>query len=199
MNLKRTFIMPALALALSNTSVFAASAQYVLDPLHTAVNWEINHFGFSNPSGKFALITGTLILDPDNVKASYVKAKIPLTSFNTGIAKLDEHLMGPDFFDVKKFPYATFESFRVEPVGKNEGKLYGYLDLHGIKKEVVLNVHFNKAGKNMFGKQTVGFSAQATINRSDFSIDKYTPGLGDTVNLKIDSEANLQSNEGEAK
>ena len=72
-------------------------------------------------------------------------------------------------------------------------------DLFDVKKEVVLNFHFNKSGKNMFGKQAVDFSAQTTINRSDFGIDKYTPGLGDKVTLKIDSEANLQNNEGDAK
>ena len=199
MNLKRSLIVPALAFLLTNASVFAAQEKYQLDPLHTTVNWKINHFDFSNPSGKFALITGSLNLDPNNITSSSVKAKIPLTAFNTGIAKLDEHLMGPDFFDVKKYPYATFESFKVEPLGEKEAKLYGKLNLHGITKEVVLNVHFNKSGVNMFGKQTVGFSAKATINRSDFGIDKYTPGLGDEINLEIDSEANLKIEKGQAK
>src|SRR5208282_3106947 len=106
--------------ALSLLLAFPAQAAetYTLDPMHTSVNWSINHFGFSNPSGKFARVEGTLSLDEAKPENSKVSATIQLANLVTGIDKLNEHLESPDFFDAAQFPTATFVSDKVE-VGAN--------------------------------------------------------------------------------
>ena len=168
-----------------------AADTYTLDPTHTSVVWSLNHFGFSNPWGKFAMITGTLSLDEKNPTVSSVNATIPLDNFLTGIPKLDEHLAGDQFFDTKTYPTATFASTKVTQTGKQTAKVEGNLTLHGVTKPVTLNVTLNKIGENMMHKKTAGFSATATLKRSDFGMTTYLPMLGDEVKLYIESEANL--------
>ena len=171
----------------------AAPQTYKLDPNHTAVTFHINHFGFSSPSGKFMNAAGTIMLDEKNPAASTVEVTIPVDKIDTGVPKLDEHLQSPDFFDAKQFPTATFKSSHVHVTGADTAMVDGTLTLHGVSKPVTLAVRKNKIGENMFHVQTAGFSATATIKRSDFGITKYLPDLSDTVQLDIESEASLDT------
>jgi polyisoprenoid-binding protein YceI len=175
----------------ASLAVSAQAADYTLDASHTSVDWRINHFGFSNPSGKFALVDGKLSLDEAKPEDSKVSATIQIAHLVTGIDKLDEHLKSPDFFDIAKFPTATFVSTKVELGENNMAKVHGTLTLHGVAKPIVLDVRLNKLGENMMHKKTAGFSIHTTLKRSDFGMDKYLPMLGDEVDLHIESEANL--------
>ncbi|HVV68849.1 MAG TPA: YceI family protein [Gammaproteobacteria bacterium] len=170
-------------------SVAHAADQYTFDPGHTYVLWHINHFGFSNPSGKW-MAEGTLTWDeakPENDKVNIV---IHTANITTGIPKLDEHLQSADFFDVAKFPTATFVSDKVDMTGKDKAKVSGTLTVHGVAKPVTLDVKLNKSGVSpITQKQTLGFSGSTTVKRSDFGIDKYLPGLGDDVKIEIEAEA----------
>ncbi|HRE31666.1 MAG TPA: YceI family protein, partial [Candidatus Berkiella sp.] len=70
------------------------------------VAWQVSHFEFSNPSGKW-FATGTLNYDPNNLAASKVNATLKLADGVTGIPDLDKHLKGKLFFNVEQFPNAT--------------------------------------------------------------------------------------------
>ena len=134
---------------------------------------------------------GEIIIDEDAPEASSVSVTIPIDMINTGVPDLDKHLKGADFFNVEEFPTATFKSDTVELTGEKTAKVTGMLTLLGVTKPVVLDVTLNQIAENMFGKQTAGFEASATILRSDFGMTTYLPGLGDEITLEIDSEANL--------
>src|SRR5579872_423177 len=167
-----------------------AADTYTFDPGHSYVLWHINHFGFSNPSGKW-FANGTLILDEMKPENSKVDVTIQTASIDTGIPKLDEHLKSKDFFDVKQYPTATFVSNKIKMTGKDSAKVFGTLTLHGVSKPVVLNVKLNKLGVSpISNKQTAGFTATTTLKRSDFDIKAYLPGLGDEVKIDIEAEAN---------
>jgi polyisoprenoid-binding protein YceI len=169
----------------------AAAETYTLDPTHTAITWNIDHFGFSSPSGKFMNVDGTLVLDQEHPDQSKVEVKIPVADVNTGVPKLDEHLKTKEFFDVAAFPEAVFVSDKVEVTGEKTALVHGNLTLHGVTKPVTLNVTLNKLAENMFKKQTAGFTASTTIKRSDFGMTTYLPALGDDIQIAIESEANL--------
>jgi polyisoprenoid-binding protein YceI len=172
---------------------FILSAQagetYTLDPSHSYVLWRINHFGFSNPSGKW-MANGTLNLDEKNPQNSTVNVTIQVADIITGIPKLDEHLKSKAFFDVQQYPTATFVSKKVTVKGKDMATVEGMLTLHGIAKPVTLEVKLNKLGTNPINEKAgAGFSATTQINRSDFGISTLSPGLGDEVKLDIEVEA----------
>lgn len=172
--------------------VAAHADTYKLDASHTAVTWHVNHFGFSNPSGKFMNIDGTLVLDEANPAASHLSLTVPVDKLDTGVEKLDEHLKTKDFFDVATYPTATYVSTKVDVTGKDTAIVHGNLTLHGVTKPLDLKVKLNKIGENMMKKKTAGFSATATLKRSDFGISTYVPMLGDDVLLDIESEANVE-------
>jgi polyisoprenoid-binding protein YceI len=189
----RTTLRTLALTAMVSTLAFSAQAAetYKLDPSHTAITWHVNHFGFSTPSGKFMSVDGEVTLDEANPAASSVKVIVDVKGINSGVPKLDEHLQTPDFFDVAKFPTATFVSTKVVTTGKDTAKVEGNLTLHGVTKPVTLDVKLNKIGVNMFKLKTAGFTASTTIKRSEFGITTYVPNLGDDVKIEIESEANL--------
>lgn len=190
--MKTTFIKPALALVAGlflSANVFAAPETFTLDPEHTYVLWNIKHLGFSTQAGKW-YASGTLVLDKEHPADSKVNVTIDLTKMITGLPELDKHLKGKQFFDVAKFPKATFVSDKVNVTGKDTAKVEGTLTLHGVSKPVTLDVKLNQEGPNpITTKMTVGFSATAAIKRSDFGMTTLIPALGDDVELDIEAEA----------
>lgn len=167
----------------------AAEEKYTFDPEHSYVSWHINHFGFSNPTGKW-MVQGTLLLDQQKPQNSKVNATINVANIITGLPELDKHLQGEIFFDTEKYPTATFVSNKVDVLGNNKALVHGILTIHGISKPVTLNMQLNKIGQNpITDKMGVGFSGNAKIKRSDFDIITLLPGLGDDVTLHIEVEA----------
>ncbi len=175
-------------------SAHAAAERYAFDPAHTNIDWSANHFGFSNPTGKFAQATGTLVLDEAKPAASTVNVTIDMTKLVTGIDKFNEHLKSKDFLDVAQFPTAQFVSKTVKVTGQNTADITGDLTLHGVTKPVTLKTTLNKIGPSVMTKvKTAGFAATTTLKRSEFGISSYVPGVSDEVVLTITAEANLET------
>ena len=184
----------AVALLLAAGSAVATPVRYDLDPNHTRIDFSWTHFGFSHPMGRFDKFEGDFQFDPADPTHSSVTVTIPVSSIDTGVAKLDAHLQGADFFDVAKYPTATFRSTRVERAGEHGLKVTGDLTLHGVTRPVVLDVVVNKVGPHpMGGRAAAGFDATATIRRSDFGISNYVPNVSDEITLSISTEAMAQA------
>lgn len=183
-------VIVAFIASLFLTSIAASAAEtYQIDPQHSYVMYRISHLGFSIQSGKW-FVQGTIQLDKDNPEKSKVTATIPLANVDTGIAALDEHLKGPLFFDVARYPTATFVSNKIQVISKTSAIISGTLSLHGYSLPVTLHTKFNKMGINeITNKMTVGFSAKAHLNRSDFGITTLAPKLGNPVEINIEVEA----------
>ena len=162
-----------------------SGGSYAVDPHHTQVNWQINHFGFNDYFGLFGDITGTLDIDPANLAAAKVDVTIPIASIATSSAGLTTHLQTPDFFDVAKFATARFVSTSVTADGPR-AMIKGDLTILGVTKPVELETRFEGAGANPMNKKaTVGFHASTTIKRSEWGMTKYVPMVGDEVRLRI--------------
>lgn len=190
--MRRLFLSTVFAVTLLSSAVFASPETFTLDPSHTHIDWQVTHFGFSHPTGKFSDTTGTLVLDEVNPANSKITVDISPSSVLTGVPKLDEHIKSKDFLNVVAFPKAKFVSDKVELTGKETAKVTGDLTLLGVTKPVVLDVTLNKLGVNpMSQKKTVGFTATTTIKRSDFGVSAYVPNISDEVKISIESEANL--------
>lgn len=180
----------AVLLAVATTTAVAAPATYTIDPGHTDVIAQWSHFGFSHPVAHFGQVDGTIVYDADNVAASRVEVRIPLSGMNTHVPDLDTHLRGADFFDAGKYPDITFRSTKVERMADGRLRITGDLTLHGVTKPVVLDATLNKAGPHpMGGAPTIGFDASATLRRSEFGIGKYAPNVSDEIGIRITTEA----------
>jgi polyisoprenoid-binding protein YceI len=181
----------ALAAALTAVSFTATAApeKYEFDQGHTNVVFSWNHFGLSNPSARFDKVEGELLLDVADLTKSSVSVTIPIDSLDAGFDKFNEHLRSSDFFDLAKFPAATFKSTKVEKAGDNKLKVSGDLTIHGVTKPATLDVTVNKVGEHpMSKKPAAGFDASITIKRSDFGIGNYVPNVSDEVKIHITTE-----------
>lgn len=186
----KRFIAAALMTGALATSALAAPMKFNIDPSHTAIGFAVNHFGFSDTRGRFEMFEGDLKLDMDKPENSSISMTIKTDSINTHWTKRDQHLRSPDFFNVKKFPTATFKSTKVEKTGENTLKVMGNMTILGNTKPVTFDVKVNRVAPHPFAKkQTVGMIATTTIKRSNFGMSTYLPNIGDEVPITIDMEA----------
>ena len=182
----------AALLAFAAAPAFAAPVTYKIDPTHTIVLAQWNHFGFSNPSASFGNVEGTLVYDAADVARSSVEVTLPLSGLEGFSAKFNEHLRSADFFDAAKFPQATFKSTKVEAAGEGKLKVTGDLTIKDITRPVVLDVTLNKAADHPMTKApTIGFDATTTLSRTEFGVGNYAPAVSDEVELRITTEASV--------
>ena len=181
-----------LSLLLAGAAAFASAqtSTWVPDKAHSEVEFSILHMSLSNVHGRFGGIGGTIQWNEADITKSSVNITIDATSIDTGEGARDSELKGSSFFDVDKFPTATFVSTGVAK-SVNGLIVNGNLSLHGVTKPVVLQVEGpNGPVPGMDHKPHAGFSALATINRRDFGIGSSFPTaiVGDDVKLSIDLE-----------
>jgi polyisoprenoid-binding protein YceI len=171
-------------------SSLQAAEKFMIDPKHSYVLWHISHLGFSTQTGKWYVKQGWVMLDKEQPQNSKVEASIDVANIITGLPELDKHLKGEQFFDVERYPTATFISNKVELLSPSRAKVHGMLTLHGESKPVTLMVSLNKEGISLVSsRMTAGFSATTSIKRSDFGMNTLLPALGDDVALEINAEA----------
>lgn len=187
--MKRLAILTGI-LALAAPLALAQTSTWTSDPAHSEVEFSIKHMTVSNVHGRFGKVVATILLNSADSTKSTVTATIDATTIDTGVDQRDTHLKSPDFFDVTKFPTATFSSTSVT---KSAGGLTvtGNLTLHGVTKPVVLEVE-GPSGPvpGMDHKAHSGFTATTTISRSAFEIGSKFPAamVGDEVKLTIELE-----------
>ena len=135
--------LPLLALfGLANLAVSRAMAQtetWYIDPNHSSAQFAVRHLGISTVRGTFNKVGGVVVDSPDPSKAS-VNVTIDAGSIDTRVEMRDKDLRSDHFFEVAKYPTITFASKRVEPAGAGKLKVTGDLTMHGVTKEVVLDV-----------------------------------------------------------
>jgi len=167
-----------------------AGGTYEVDPAHTHVVFSINHIGFADTRGQFRKVSGTFMLDPDNLEKSGADIVIDTGSIDTNHGDRDDHLRTADFFDAEKFPTISFKSTRVKRTGESTAKLTGDVTLHGVTKPVTLDVVLRNAGPHPFDPKVyrTGWSAETTILRSDFGMEFGLPLIGDEVTLNFEVE-----------
>ena len=191
---RRMLVVSAVAL-----SAPTLAATWQIDPAHSNVSFSVRHMMVSNVRGEFTKVSGTVEGDEKTPAQAVITATIDATSINTREAKRDDHLKSPDFLDVAKYPTITFKSKKIEPSGAGQFKLTGDLTLHGVTREVVLDVSdVTPPIKDPMGKTRAGAHATTKVDRKDFGINwsKVMDGgglmVGDEVAISIDVEATTQ-------
>jgi polyisoprenoid-binding protein YceI len=177
------------ALAFATLPAFATT--YTLEPNYTQGVLRWDHLGFSFPAAQFAQGTGTLEFDAMDPAKSSIRVTIPIASLNTGVPDLDERLKSEDFFELAKYPTATFVSTRVEKgMDMNRFRVTGNLTIRTVTRPVTLDVTLLKVGKNARTEvATIGFDARGTLKRSDFGLGAFVPQVSDEIQLLLTTQA----------
>jgi polyisoprenoid-binding protein YceI len=144
---------------------------YKIDPAHSSAQFVVRHMMISNVRGGFSGVEGTIVYDPERPTDTQIEVTIDASKINTLDEQRDAHLKGADFLHVAQHPTITFRSKAVTASGKDEWKITGDLTVHGVTKEVVLNVDGPSGeSKDPFGNTRIGASATTKIKRSDFGL-----------------------------
>ena len=188
-------IVSAIAIVVLVTPALGRASTWEIDPAHTSAQFAVRHLMVSTVRGEFSKVSGVVSFDDQNLSKSSVAATIDATSLNTRVAKRDEHLKSPDFLDVAKYPTLTFTSKKVEQLGDRKFTVTGDLTIHGVTREVVLDVEGSPAAvQDPSGNLRLGGVATTKINRTDFGLQwnkaLETGGVlvGDEVAITVDVE-----------
>ena len=168
----------------------AAQVQtWQIDPNHTAAQFSVRHMGISTVRGAFTKVSGSAQYDPSNVSKTAIDATIDASSVDTRVSMRDEDLRSPNYFDVAKYPTITFKSKSVQAAGEGKLKIVGDLTIHGVTKEVTLDVDGPSAPvTDPKGNSHVGASASTNVNRKDFGVGGSSNMVGEDITITIDVE-----------
>lgn len=144
---------------------------YSIDISHSLIEFSVKHMMVSTVKGRFAKFEGNIEIDEATPSNSKVGVTIDVASLTTGDEKRDGHLRSADFFDVEKYPTATYKSTKVEALDSESYRVIGDLTLHGVTRPITFDVTREGVTKNMQGKSLQGFSAALTISRKDFGLE----------------------------
>lgn len=147
----------------------AFAATYQVDPVHSQVEFSVNHLVVFKVSGAFNDYQGVIEADSASKVLTSAQADIKVASIDTREVKRDGHLLSADFFDAEHHPLMTFTSKRVEGSG-DDITVVGDLTIRGTTKEVALKGSFRGENTDPWGNVRAGFSASTVINRHDFGL-----------------------------
>lgn len=191
----KRFLLLLMALTVFAFAPTAQASMWIIDPAHSNVQFKIQHMMISYVRGSFSELEGTIELNEEDISKSTINVTIATASIDTNNAKRDKHLRSGDFFDVETFPAMTYRSKSISPQEQNTLKVFGSLTLHGITKEVILEVTGpTPPVTDPWGNVRRGAQATASLNRKDFGLTwnkvLETGGLlvGDKVKILIEVE-----------
>jgi len=157
--------------------------------MHSSAQFSVRHLGISTVRGAFTKVSGTVLLDEANSAKDQIQATIDAASVDTRVEMRDNDLRSPNFLDVQKYPAITFKSKKVEPAGTGKLNITGDLTIHGVTKEVVLDVDGpTPAIKDPWGNQRRGASGTTKIIRQDFGVNGAPGVVGDELTISLDVE-----------
>ena len=186
--MSRLLLVIAAAIAFT-ASAFAQAKDWKIDPNHTAAQFSVRHLGISTVRGAFTKVSGTATYDPADPSKDSIEVTIDASSVDTRVEMRDNDLRSPNFFDAAKYPTLNFKSKRVEAAGVGKLKVTGDLTIHGVTKEVVLDVDGPSAPiTDPKGNSHMGASASTKINRNDFGVSGRPGVVGDEITITIDAE-----------
>jgi polyisoprenoid-binding protein YceI len=185
----RMIFVFATALAMA-ASAAAQAATWQIDPNHTAAQFSVRHLGVSTVRGAFTKVSGSAQYDPADPSKDTLEATIDANSVDTRVEMRDNDLRSARFFDVQKYPTITFHSKQTKVASPGKLQMKGDLTIHGVTKEVVLEVDGPTAPiKDPMGKGLrMGASATTKVNRQDFGVSALPGAIGDDITITIDVE-----------
>ena len=170
---------------------FGKPVIYEIDPNHTFPAFEADHMGgLSLWRGKINSTSGEIVLDKKN-KTGSVNVVMEMLSIDFGHDEMNKRAKSDDMFDIEEFPQASYEGKLINFQDGAPTKVEGELTLHGITKNVDLEIKAFKCRLHPFKlREVCGADLRGNIMRDDFGI-KYGKMLGFKmgVALRIGVEA----------
>jgi len=147
-----------------------ATTKWVLDPMHSEVQFKVKHLVISTVTGSFRKFEGQVVTESEDFQDSDVDFSLDVDSIDTTQESRDQHLKSAEFFDAATYPKITFKSTSLKKVSGSDYKLEGNLTIRDVTKPVVMDVEFGGSAADFYGQTKAGFEINGKINRKDFGL-----------------------------
>jgi polyisoprenoid-binding protein YceI len=158
------------------TSKSAPAGSWSADPVHSHVSFEVAYAGTNTFRGGFREYTITL-------EDGILEGSAAVASVDVKDEQLNGHLLSPDFFDAERFPEISFRTSDLE---------HGELRIKGVTRPVTIAASVSEPNVDPFGRERVGITLQATVDRNEFGVSWNAPNqgggdyLGDNVTINAE-------------
>jgi polyisoprenoid-binding protein YceI len=181
-------LVAALVISGFTAPALAAPEVYTIEPGHTYPAFQASHQGISFWLGKFNKTSGKIWLDREH-GTGRIEIVVETGSVNFGLPIMDKVMLGEDYFNVAKYPTATYKSGSITFANGVPVAVDGQLTLRGVTKPVKLQVASFKCHKHpMFNREVCGADVRGEFDRTQFGMTKSVEG-DPTVRLIIQVEA----------
>lgn len=172
-----------------------AKSRWAIDTAHSSVEFSVRHMMIAKVKGSFDIFSASIEADPTDLTTADIEFNVDVASINTRNSDRDAHLRSADFFDAENYPSLTFKSTKIVKKDDDEYEVTGDLTIRGVTRQESFTVTFEGQGKDPWGNEKVGFSAEGKINRSDYGLTwnaaLETGGvlIGDQIKISLSIEA----------
>lgn len=184
----------ALALARLGGADLPTPGVWTIDPAHTQVAVTARHLGMASVRGRFGEFGGRIEIGRPPER-SRVIASIDAASIDTGSKMRDEHLRSADFLGVDRYPTIEYRGSSVTALAERKWRVHGELTLHGVTRDVDLELDYLGVGPDSWGGTRAAFRAVTDLRRDDFAITynqvvhSGISMIGTTLRVELDVEA----------
>jgi polyisoprenoid-binding protein YceI len=168
--------------------------KWVIDPMHSEIQFRIRHLVISSITGSFRVFKGSAVTEGSTFENADVLLSINVDSIDTNQLLRDAHLKKEAFFETDRYPLIAFQSWSFKRSNGQLYKLAGALTIKGITHPVVFDVEYGGSEKDIYGCMKYGFEVTGIINRKDFGLvhSAITESGGLAIGEEIKLTANIQ-------
>jgi polyisoprenoid-binding protein YceI len=146
------------------------NSKWALDTAHSSVEFSVRHMMFAKVNGSFNSFDASIEADPTDLTTANIEFTVDVTTVDTRNTDRDNHLRSGDFFDVENHPKMTFKSSNIVKTSEGVYDVTGDLTLRGVTRPETFVVTYEGTGKDPWGNEKVGFSAEGKIKRSEYGL-----------------------------
>lgn len=177
-----------LAATMALSTALFAQTKWQVDKAHAKVGFTVTHLSLSEVDGNFKKFDASITSSKPDFSDAVFEMSTDVTSVSTDNDMRDNHIKSPDFFDAAKYPQITFKSKSITKIDDKKYKLTGELTMHGVTKQIALDLTLNGVGKDMRTQRPIaGFKVTGTVNRNDF-------GVGHMPSAVVSEEIQIRAN-----
>lgn len=154
------------------TTVVDEQVKWVIDPLHSEIQFKVKHMMISTVTGNFTKFDADIVMSGDDLATAKVEFRADVDSITTNHAQRDAHLKGTDFLSGEKHPVIRFVKTGAKPMDRNgHWTMHGELNMNGATHPVELSVEWGGIMKDPHGNTKAGVSIQGKVDRKKWGIN----------------------------
>ena len=161
-----------------------------VDPIHSSIGFAVTHNGVTTFRSGFERYEARL----SGGESPRLEGTVEVESIEIDEEMLKGHLLSPEFFDTQRFPRLRFVSSELSVGEDGTLRVLGELDIRGEKREVEASGRFAHLGGDLAGKERVGLSLEATVDRRNFGLDWQAelPSGGEVLDYAVTISVELE-------